>query len=101
MNNIETNASLESVSNTKQDQLKLRDFNDLKKEDVISSIQLLIASKSINDEITIYPSAEVEDKHFSLWKEKLDSKKKEYEDNDSDLSKNLNDELETDFKCDA
>lgn len=101
MNNIETNTSLESVSNNKQDQLKLRDFNDLKKEDVISSIQLLVASKRINDEITIYPSAEVEDKHFSLSKEKLDSKKKEYEDNDSDLSKNLNDEFEADLKCDA
>jgi hypothetical protein len=101
MTNIQTNTSLESVSNNKQDQLKLRDFNDLKKEDVISSIQLLVASKSINDEITIYPSAEVEDKHFSLSKEKLASKKKEYEDNDSDLSKNLNDEFKVDLYRDA
>jgi len=101
MTNIQTNTSLESVSNYKQDQLKLRDFNDLNKEDVISSIQLLVASKSINDEMTIYPYAKVEDKHFSLSKEKLASKKKEYEDNDSDLSKNLNDEFEVDLYRDA
>lgn len=99
MHSINKNTCLENVLNKNKDQL--RNFNDLKKEDVISSIQLLVASKSINDEITIYPSAEVEDKHFSLWKEKLDAKKKEYEDNDSDLSKNLNDEFEADLKYDA
>ena len=98
MTTIEKNASLESVSKTKD---QLRNFNDLKRQDVITSIQMLKASKNIDTEITVYPSADVENKHFSLHKENLYSKKQEYEDSESNSFKNLNNEFEDELRFDA
>ncbi len=99
MTNTQTNTLLESVSKTKD---QLRNFNDLKKEDVITSVQMLKVSKNINDaEMIVYASADIEDKQFSLYKEKLESKKREYEDSDSDASKSLNNEFELTLRCDA
>ncbi len=43
MTNIQTNTSSESVLDNKQDQLKLRDFNDLNKKDVITTVKMLVA----------------------------------------------------------
>ena len=80
MTNIQTNTSLESVLDNKQDQLKLRDFNDLKKEDVITNAQKLIASKYANDiYFEFYASGNAEITHYALSKDQIDKIKRDYE----------------------
>lgn len=112
MTNIQTNTSLESVLDNKQDQLKLRDFNDLKKEDVITNAQKLIASKYANDiYFDFYASGNAEITHYALSKDQIDKIKSNYEDKDSkeydyianeladDLHANAEDQIDADSKC--
>ena len=112
MTNIQTNTSLESVLDNKQDQLKLRDFNDLKKEDVITNAQKLIASKYANDiYFEFYASGNAEITHYALSKDQIDKIKSNYEDKDSkeydyianeladDLHANAEDQIDVDSKC--
>ena len=112
MTNIQTNTSLESVLDNKQDQLKLRDFNDLKKEDVITNAQKLIASKYANDiYFEFYASGNAEITHYALSKDQIDKIKSNYEDKDSkeydyianeladDLHANAADQIDADSKC--
>jgi len=112
MTNIQTNTSLESVLDNKQDQLKLRDFNDLKKEDVITNAQKLIASKYANDiYFEFYASGNAEITHYALSKDQIDKIKSNYEDKDSkeydyianelsdDLHANAEDQIDADSKC--
>lgn len=102
MNNIETNTSLESVSNNKQDQLKLRDFNDLKKEDVITTVQRVVASKSASEvEIAISASAEAEDIHYTLSKDEAEKIESKYKDRDSQEYDAITDQLATALREDA
>ena len=89
MTNIQTNTSLESVLDNKQDQLKLRDFNDLNKKDVITTVKMLVASKDANAEIKINPSANVDKKHYSFNEDDLNEIQSKYEDDESDLSRDL------------
>ena len=98
----ETNTCLENVSNNNKDQLKLRDFNDLKKEDVITTVKMLVASKKAEKEMTIYPSANVDKKHYSINEDDINEIQSKYEDDESDLSRDLasylNDELRHDYE---
>ena len=97
----ETNTRLENVSNNNKDQVKLRDFNDLKKEDVITTVKMLVASKDANAEMTIYPSANVDKKHYSFNEDDLNEIQSKYEDDESDLSRNLASYLNDELRHDA
>ena len=97
----ETNTRLENVSNNNKDQVKLRDFNDLKKEDVITTVKMLVASKDANAEMTIYPSANVDKKHYSFNQDDLNEIQSKYEDDESDLSRNLASYLNDELRHDA
>ena len=66
----ETNTCLENVSNNNKDQLKLRDFNDLKKEDVITTVQRVVAKKEIYAQIEASPYAD--DLHYTLSKDEAE-----------------------------
>ena len=101
MTNIQTNTSSESVLDNKQDQLKLRDFNDLNKKDVITTVKMLVASKNANAEIKINPSANVDKKHYSFNEDDLNEIQSKYEDDESDLSRDLASYLNDEILYDA
>ena len=91
----ETNTCLENVSNNNKDQLKLRDFNDLKKEDVITTVQRVVASKSADDvEMFINSSAEADQLHYTLSKDEAKKIESKYKDKDSQEYASITDELE-------
>jgi|TARA_B100000315_G_C14484281_1_gene544422 hypothetical protein len=98
----ETNTCLENVSNNKKDQLKLRDFNDLKKEDVITTVQRVVAYKSANDvDIDVSASAEAEDMHYTLSKDEAEKIESKYKDRDSQEYDAITDQLQSALKEDA
>jgi hypothetical protein len=83
----ETNTCLENVSNNNKDQLKLRDFNDLKKEDVITTVQRVVAKKEIYAQIEASPYAD--DLHYTLSKDEAEKIESEYKDKDSQKNQHL------------
>src|SRR5210317_1937836 len=92
----ETNNCLENVSNNKKDQLKLRDFNDLKKEEVIETIQRVVAEKNVSNlEVFSYANAEVEQLHYTLSKDEAEKIQSKYKDKDSPEYDSITDELES------
>lgn len=98
----ETNTCLENVSNNNKDQLKLRDFNDLKKEDVITTVQRVVASKSADDvEIVVSASAEAENMHYTLSKDEAEKIESKYKDRDSQEYDAITDQLATELREDA
>lgn len=98
----ETNTCLENVSNNNKDQLKLRDFNDLKKEDVITTVQRVVASKSADDvEIVVSASAETENMHYTLSKDEAEKIESKYKDRDSQEYDAITDQLATELREDA
>jgi len=98
----ETNNCLENVSNNKKDQLKLRDFNDLKKEDVIATVQRVIAEKNVSSlEVFSSASAEVEQLHYTLSKDEAEKIESKYKDEDSQEYNNITDQLVSALRDDA
>jgi len=97
----ETNTCLENVSNNNKDQLKLRDFNDLNKEDVITSFYKLHATLKKDIEVSTYARSSVADDYMSVSKDSLFEKEKEFKDKTSETYENLKDKLKYELEEDA
>lgn len=90
------------MSTEKIENIKLRNFNDLNKEDVITTVQRVVASKNTGEvEISTYASAEAEQIHYALSKDEAEKIQSEYKDRNSEKYDSISDQLVCELRDNA